>query len=309
MACQIKPNRVLTGEPLNQPTHALAVTSAAVSELRTYHQNPRQGDVSAIRESLRVNGQYRPIVVNRGTYTGRPSEVLAGNHTLLAARDEGWSEIAACWVDVDDDQAKRIVLADNRTADLGDYDEQALAGLLDGLPDLEGTGYTDEDLAALLDRDETAGSGDGEGAEVARRSLAERFGVPPLSVLDARQGYWSERTRRWVALGLRSEVGRDSNLMPGIAVAARAAARYSGRDEESARWSNQSTSIFDPVLTELLVRWYSIPGARVLDPFAGGAVRGIVSAVLGRSYVGLDLRAEQVAANEDQATAPARPTG
>lgn len=71
-----------------------------VGELRTFHKNPRKGDVEAIAGSLRVNNQYRPIVVNRGTHTGRPNEVLAGNHTLMAARslaenDEAWNEIDA----------------------------------------------------------------------------------------------------------------------------------------------------------------------------------------------------------------------
>jgi DNA modification methylase len=130
--------------------HDLAVEHVPVALLRTYHRNPRRGDVEAIRRSLRVNGQYRPVVVNRGTHTGRPDEVLAGNHTLMAAREEGWATVAACFVDVDDDQAARIVAADNRTADLGAYDEAVLAELLRELPDLEGTGYTEEDLAALV---------------------------------------------------------------------------------------------------------------------------------------------------------------
>jgi ParB-like chromosome segregation protein Spo0J len=97
-----------------------------------------------------VNGQYRPIVVNRGTHTGRPSEVLAGNHTLIAARDLGWEHIAVVWVDKDDDGAARVVAADNRTADLGSYDERLLAELLTDLPDLDGTGYDPGDLDALV---------------------------------------------------------------------------------------------------------------------------------------------------------------
>lgn len=63
------------------------------------------------------------------------------------------------------------------------------------------------------------------------------------------------------------------------------------------------TSIFDPVLCELAYRWFSPFGGVVLDPFAGGSVRGIVAAMLGRRYVGVDLRAEQVAANVEQADA------
>lgn len=133
-----------------EPEAELALEYRPVRELRTYHRNPRQGDTHAIASSLRVNGQYRPIVVNRGTHTSRANEVLAGNHTLMAARDLGWEHIAVVWVDVDDDQCARIVAADNRTADLGSYDERLLAELLGDLPDLDGTGYDPGDLDALV---------------------------------------------------------------------------------------------------------------------------------------------------------------
>ncbi len=63
------------------------------------------------------------------------------------------------------------------------------------------------------------------------------------------------------------------------------------------------TSIFDPVLCELAYRWFCPPGGLVLDPFAGGSVRGIVASKLGRQYVGVDLRPEQIAANEAQGAA------
>ena len=130
-------------------------------ELSLYHQNPRVGNVEAIAASLRAHGQYRPIVVNRGTHTGRKMEVLAGNHTLKAIRDlaesypsdDRWQKVE-CWViDVDDDRATRIVLADNRTTELGTSDDDILAQLLDGIADsaagLDGTGYDDDDLEYL----------------------------------------------------------------------------------------------------------------------------------------------------------------
>jgi predicted RNA methylase len=65
--------------------------------------------------------------------------------------------------------------------------------------------------------------------------------------------------------------------------------------------SGSGTSIFDPVLCELAYRWFAPPGGRVLDPFAGGSVRGIVAAYLGYAYTGFELRPEQVAANLEQA--------
>lgn len=64
--------------------------------------------------------------------------------------------------------------------------------------------------------------------------------------------------------------------------------------------STSGTSIFDPVLCELIYRWFCPPGGLVLDPFAGGSVRGVVASRLGRRYLGIDLRAEQVEANEAQ---------
>lgn len=64
--------------------------------------------------------------------------------------------------------------------------------------------------------------------------------------------------------------------------------------------TQSGTSIFDPVLTELVYRWFCPEGGSILDPFAGGSVRGIVASVLGRQYTGIDLRAEQIEANEKQ---------
>lgn len=129
-----------------------------IADLNNFHANPRLGDVEAIAASLQANGQYKPIVVNRGTYTNRPMEVLAGNHTLKAMRllterepdNPRFTEVA-CWVvDVDDDRANRIVLADNRTADLGTYQDDILKELLESLEDdFDGTGYTNDDVELL----------------------------------------------------------------------------------------------------------------------------------------------------------------
>ena len=116
-----------------------------LSELKPYRDNPRRGDVEAIRESLRVNGQYRPLVVREQT-----REVLAGNHTLQAAKAEGWTEVWATFVRCDAKQARRIVLVDNRSSDVAGYDTDALAQLLGKLPTLEGTGYDDGALGELL---------------------------------------------------------------------------------------------------------------------------------------------------------------
>lgn len=123
---------------------------APIRSLKPYYRNPRKGNVKAIADSLDTLGQYRPITVNRGTLTGRPNEILTGNHTFAAAKSLGWKDIAVNYVDVDEDRANQIVVLDNRTADLGTYDNDVLADLLGDLPDLAGTGYTDDDVQDLL---------------------------------------------------------------------------------------------------------------------------------------------------------------
>ncbi len=128
----------------------LAVVEFPVDELQLFHRNPRRGDVRAIAASLDRHGQYRPLVVNVGSITGRPNEILAGNHTYLAACSLGWPAVQATTVDVDDETAHRIVLADNRLADLGAYDEADLVAAMAAAGDLEGTGYSGSDLDELL---------------------------------------------------------------------------------------------------------------------------------------------------------------
>lgn len=131
------------------PRHDLAGAMVDIDALRPHPRNARNGDVDAIAESLRVNGQYRPIVI------AADGTILAGNHTYMAALSIGWDVIAAVRLDIapDSPEARRIMLADNRTADLGNYDRGLLADLLTDLNievGLIGTGYTDDDLIRLL---------------------------------------------------------------------------------------------------------------------------------------------------------------
>ena len=123
----------------------LETRSVPLKDLSPYPANPRNGDIDLIRESIRAHGQYRAMVVNR-----RSMQVLAGNHLLHAMLAEGFTEGLCHFVDVDDEEAARIVLVDNRASDLGKYDDGLLAQLLESLPDLSGTGYDDRALQDLL---------------------------------------------------------------------------------------------------------------------------------------------------------------
>lgn len=128
------------------------------------------------------------------------------------------------------------------------------------------------------------------GESSAHKSLAERFIVPPLSVFRAAAGYWQERKKAWLSLGIQSEKGRDDGMLRHLAVLAEKAS--------GAKLANES--IFDPVLCEIMYRWFCPPEGRILDPFAGGSVRGLVAGKLGFKYTGIDLREEQIEANKAQ---------
>jgi DNA modification methylase len=133
-------------------------------------------------------------------------------------------------------------------------------------------------------------------------SLAERFVVPPFSVLNARQGYWQRRKAEWLCLGIKGEIGRNRIGGRNVTFGKNSAMFRVAASEEFIVDGKQSsggntTSIFDPVLTEAMYRWFCPIGGNILDPFAGGSVRGIVASVLGYAYIGVELRLEQVEAN------------
>jgi hypothetical protein len=123
-----------------------------VSTLSEHPQNPRRGDSKAVGESIASNGFYGAVLVQRST--GR---VLAGHTRLKAARQNGATSIPGIWLSVDDEQAKRILLADNRTSDLAYYDDDALFAVLGSIlndgSDLTGTGYDDATYKLLLRHD------------------------------------------------------------------------------------------------------------------------------------------------------------
>lgn len=112
-----------------------------VTALKAHPLNPRKGNVDVIMDSLRVNGQYKSVLVQAGTNT-----ILAGTHTWQAAKKLGWPEVGVNYIDVGEEQALQIMLADNRAADGGQTDEGAVFQMLATLPSLQGTGYSPEDL-------------------------------------------------------------------------------------------------------------------------------------------------------------------
>lgn len=127
---------------------ALVPLLVPVEAISQHPENPNNGDLDKITESIQTNGFTVPIVVQASTQF-----IIAGNHRYQAAIGLGATHIPVIWVDMDDTQALRYMLADNRTARLGQDDLAILDNLLGRLELTEvgivGTGYTDDDLAVL----------------------------------------------------------------------------------------------------------------------------------------------------------------
>ncbi len=302
-------------------------------KITDYKPDPHNANKGSVRGQYMLDKSVEEVGAARSLVAANDDTIPAGNKSLQAFVDAGLEDVIEIetdgttpvvvkrtdWASVDDERARQYAYFDNRASEVGlAWDaEQVLADLNAGV-DLSALWHEDE-LGALLQTLELPGDGSTLTTDEARQTLAERFIVPPFSVLDARQGYWQERKRAWLALGIQSEIGREAPSMP-LHVNGRGGLvnRMVAQMEDKRRGAfappqgeydypvdqlqqASGTSIFDPVLCELAYRWFSPPSGSVLDPFAGGSVRGIVAARLGRRYVGVDLRPEQVEANREQA--------
>lgn len=162
---------------INNIAEDLRPLARPVESLTLHPQNYRQGDVETIRASLTRFGQVRPIVVQKST--GR---IVAGNHTMKAATELGWTEIAAALVEMPDDEAEAYLVADNRASDKATNDDAALSAILERLMlagRLEGTGYSPDDvddmLAAMAALPEVEPGPTQAAPGVSDDALAERF--------------------------------------------------------------------------------------------------------------------------------------
>lgn len=126
----------------------MIVEEVAVGTIACHPANARRGNVERIVESIRANGFYNPLIVQRST-----GYILAGNHRYKAALEVGLETVPVVFVECDDRQARRIMLADNKTSDRGGYDKDALAGLLQevlGDGGLVGTAWDATEVDKLL---------------------------------------------------------------------------------------------------------------------------------------------------------------
>ena len=217
----------------------------AVDRLIPYVRNARthSGDqIAQIAASIAEFGFANPILV------GEDNVIIAGHGRLLAARSLGLPDVPVIVLDhLSEAQRRALVIADNRIAENAGWDEQMLAAEINALRDedfdLDVIGFSDAEIDDLFIGlgDESGSDGDGEfdgggggsvhgggagtsaPAAAPSATLAERFGIPPFSVLDARKGWWQDRKRAWLDMGIRSEFGRGEgeracpggSVMPG----------------------------------------------------------------------------------------------
>jgi DNA modification methylase len=126
--------------------------------------------------------------------------------------------------------------------------------------------------------------------------LRDKFIEPPFSILDTKTASWVRRKNEWKKLNIKSEIGRDIKGQKTSQRAGDVDYIRNGKKDKS-----HYVSIFDPALCEVLYHWFCPDNGTILDPFAGGSVRGIVANYLNYNYVGVDIRPEQIESNINQA--------
>ena len=180
-----------------------------------YARNARThspAQVDKIAASIREFGFLNPII------TDGQNGIVAGHGRVMAAQKLGLDTLPTIdAAHLTEAQRRAYVLADNRLALDAGWDNDLLRIELQDLDasgfDLSLTGFEIDEIAAL-DMLAEAEILPGEGDNPSTMSLADKFGIAPFSVLNAREGWWQNRKRAWLALGIKSEMGRGEHLIP-----------------------------------------------------------------------------------------------
>lgn len=167
-----------------------------IDQLIPYARNPRHNEesVDAVAASIKAFGWKQPIVVDK------ENVIVIGHTRMKAARRLGMTHVPVHVSDLSDEENKALRIADNSTASKSGFDLDLLKLELPELPSFKMEEFN-LDLGFL---NEPANPRD----EQEHKTLADRFMVPPFSVLNAREGWWQDRKRAWIALGIKSELGR-----------------------------------------------------------------------------------------------------
>lgn len=211
-----------------------------IGSITPYARNPRKNEgvpVAKVKASLKEFGFQQPIVVDKGMV------IVVGHTRYAAALELGMTEVPVHIADnLSATQIKAYRIADNKTATFAEWDMELLDLEFDDLRaegfDLELTGFDDGELLDWEDEPAT----DSDSGE-ARQTMAERFGIPPFSVLNAREGWWQSRKQAWIAMGLQSELGRGGvGAYPTNEAANLKAGTYESRRTGGLTWTSAEIS-------------------------------------------------------------------
>jgi len=187
-----------------------------VGQLIQYARNPRKNDhaVAQIASAIKEFGFRVPIIAKSdGT-------VIDGHLRLKAAMKLGLEKVPVVLADdMTETQIKAFRISVNRMAELAQWDTELLALEMEDLRldgyDLNLTGFDMSKIDEMFGQPEDDGGGGTDiahqGDNKSKGSLSERFMLPPFTVLNAREGWWQDRKRAWLALGIKSELGRGEN--------------------------------------------------------------------------------------------------
>lgn len=250
----------------------------SIHDLVPYGNNAKEHpkeQIEQIKESIIKFHNNDPIAIDENNV------IIEGHGRYEALKELGYEQVECIRLShLNDDQKKAYRLVHNKLTMNSDFNFDLLEEELKTINDID-MGFFDFDMSMFDDIEE-------EIKEEANKKLTDEFLIPPTSVFDTRQGYWQERKRAWKDIGISSEVGRDEALLG------------SGLKQLADKLGSKTltgTSIFDPVLCEIIYKWFNVHQGNIFDCFAGGSVRGIVAEKLGYKYTGIDLRKEQVEAN------------
>lgn len=181
-----------------------------------------------------------------------------------------------------EEEKREFIIKDNTS--FGDWDWNELANKWEPMQLEEwGLDCWQPDQAADGEDSNTAGSSSEAGKH---GSLSDKFIAPPFTILDTRQGYWRERKAMWRERIADFGESREGTLADG--------------ETNCMATINNGVSLLDPVMAEIVCRWFGIEGGTAFDCFAGDTVFGYVAATLGMSFTGIELREEQAQLNNER---------
>nr|DAI51516.1 MAG TPA: Putative modification methylase [Caudoviricetes sp.] len=263
-----------------------------INDINQYENNTKihtDEQIEQIVKSIQRYGNNDPIAIDEN------NTIIEGHGRYLALKRLGVKEVPVIKLEhLSEEQKREYILVHNKLTMNTGFDLDKLQSELESIEfdmsQFDFDIFKDEKWSDQFDEEYRDKDGNVNTLEKLKNSpsgtkLKDRFVIPPFSVLNTESGDWQTRKRSWLELGIKSEVGREENLV------------FSKSLQTP---TLNGTSVFDPVLCEVSYRWFSptnVGEVKILDCFAGGSVRGVVAERLGHNYTGVDLREEQVQSN------------